>query len=100
MNPQMGTGIVHHVLSESEFKKHAVLRIRFDRQLALIHHNHPTSSRKWAVCRYLLPAFSTLNVDVFTANKPRGLQAARKLRTDRRDNRWVGIMRLMTVDNS
>ena len=26
------------------------------------------------------------------ANKPRGLQAARKLRTDRRDNRWVCIL--------
>ena len=53
-----------------------------------LHHTHrPLHHQQWAVrptivrCQlYLTPCI---------ANKPRGLQAARKLRTDRRENRWV-----------
>jgi hypothetical protein len=55
------------------------------------HHTHrPLHHQQWAVCPYHCP-LSILSLTPCIANKPRGLQAARKLRTDRRENRWVCV---------
>lgn len=47
------------------------------------------SLQKWAVRPPALSRLPLLLTTCATANKPRGLQAARKLRDSRRENRWV-----------
>lgn len=62
-------------------------------------HRHRPPPQEWAVRRHARRARCVSNIvadDVCVANKPRGLQAARKLRTDRRLNRWVCLYLLMS----
>ncbi len=51
--------------------------------------------QEWAVSVAVVVCDGDVDFFRLIANKPRGLQAARKLRNDRRENRWVGNHRII-----